>query len=85
MTQENWLSTSPFEPPTHWKQVVFPIIAGQIFSEGATISGNVTCKPISTNYRGLDLAFDFANLGEGRPCNSTTYFNEPTEEIGMTE
>jgi hypothetical protein len=67
MTKDNWLSTSPFEPPTHWKQVVLPIIGGQKFSEGAKISGNLTCKPISTNYRGLDLALDFANLGEERP------------------
>ncbi len=34
MIDDLWLSTSPFQPQTHWQQTVFPVMEGEIFSEG---------------------------------------------------
>ncbi len=35
MTPNNWFSTSPFEPPTHWEQTILPIIGSEKLEEGA--------------------------------------------------
>ncbi len=66
MTEDQWLSTSPFEGPTHWEQTVFPIIETQVLAEGSSVVGRVSCKPMVNNYRGLDLLFNFSNLTEGQ-------------------
>jgi hypothetical protein len=34
MIKDSWLSTSPFQPQTHWQQTVFPVMEGEIFTEG---------------------------------------------------
>jgi type I protein arginine methyltransferase len=67
MTDGIWMSTSPFEAQTHWEQTVFPITSGAYLEEGEVISGQITCKPIATNYRGLDLVFELSISKEASP------------------
>jgi len=67
MTDGNWMSTSPFEEQTHWEQTVFPITSGAYLEEGEVISGQITCRPIATNYRGLDLLFELSISKEAAP------------------
>ena len=55
MTANSWLSTSPYEPATHWEQTVFQIIGLQDLEKGAEITGRISCKPQEVNHRGLDL------------------------------
>ncbi len=67
MTDGIWMSISPFLEPKHWEQTVFPIISGAYLEEGEVISGQITCKPIATNYRGLDLLFELSISKEASP------------------
>ena len=67
MTQGIWMSTSPYEPQTHWEQTVFPIIGGADLNEGTVMSGRIMCKPLDTNYRGLDLLFELSISNEESP------------------
>jgi protein arginine N-methyltransferase 1 len=39
------LTTSPFTPPTHWKQVVFWIDGEFQLDKGDTLEGTIACRP----------------------------------------
>ena len=49
------LSTSPWAPPTHWKQTIFHLKNNVRVSEGQLIGGSFDVKSNSRNERDLDL------------------------------
>ena len=53
MTPGKWLSTAPFEKPTHWHQTFFPVVERFALNKGETVTGIVSCQPHRKNYRGL--------------------------------
>ena len=49
------LSTSPWAPPTHWKQTIFHLKNNVRVSEGQLVDGSFDVKSNSRNERDLDL------------------------------
>ena len=49
------LSTSPFGPYTHWKQVVFYLADQLVVCRDEELTGTIRCAPNSGNARDLDI------------------------------
>lgn len=53
------LSTSPFEPYTHWKNTIFYLDQPQDVREGDKLKGSIAVRQSKDNYRELDLKISF--------------------------
>jgi len=53
MTYEKWLSTAPDQPPTHWKQVFFPITGNPKVTPNEKIKLWLEYSPAPEDHRGM--------------------------------
>lgn len=53
------LSTSPYAPYTHWRNVIFYIHIASYVKEGDKLSGSIAVRQSKENYRDLDVKISF--------------------------
>jgi hypothetical protein len=62
MTFENWLSTAPDKPLTHWQQVFFPLPGSKAVRINEKLHVRFDYSPAPEDYRGLlveiELSFE---------------------------
>ncbi len=63
MTASTSLSTAPNMPPTHWKQVLFPLNEVVELEIGETMTLWFEYQPAPENYRGMMVDITIANGG----------------------
>lgn len=59
LTRPKTLSTSPYAPYTHWKQVVFYLDQSIRMEKGDMLQGSIACKRSPANFRELDIKISF--------------------------
>jgi hypothetical protein len=75
MIKGSFLSTSPKEEKTHWKQQLFKIETPFHVKAGQVIKGQVDCKPQSLNNRALKLVLQFTDLEKDKTKKETFYMD----------
>ena len=53
------LSTSPYEPYTHWKNTIFYLDQPQDVREGDKVKGSIAVRQAKENHRELDLKISY--------------------------
>jgi len=62
LTRPKTLSTSPYGPYTHWKQVVFYLEEEIRMEKGDKLRGSIACKKSPANFRELDIKISFHHV-----------------------
>lgn len=63
------LDTSPYSPPTHWRQTILYLYHSLDMMEGESASFCITCSPNKGNPRDLDITLHVEFHGENQECS----------------